>query len=315
MNGNKNKQILVVSHGANSPNIAQQPNHQDGSFTDLYLYLITCSWPRLLLQIAAVFFLANLLFALGYSLDGGIENAHSFGDTYFFSVETMATIGYGKLSPITLFSNLLMSVEALTGMLGIAVVTGLIFAKFSRPTARVRFSHQAVITQRDGVPSLMFRMANVRSNQIVEAQLHVVFSRMERTLEGEEVRRFQDIHLTRNRNAIFVYSWVAVHQIVPGSPLYGETPESLAASNAWLLVALTGLDETFSQTVHARKYYGNQEIVWGARLTDVMLHNPEGGFSLDFSKFDAIESAPLPPWCGDSASATVIPEESLPKSA
>jgi inward rectifier potassium channel len=129
------------------------------------------------------------------------------------------------------------------------------------------------------------------------------------------VRRFQDIQLTRNRNAIFAYSWVAVHQIVPGSPLYGETPESMAAANAWILVALTGLDETFSQTVHARKYYGNRDIIWGARFADIMMHNAKGGFSLDFSRFDLIESAPMPPWCGDSADPLAIPEESLPKSA
>jgi inward rectifier potassium channel len=291
----KTQDKVVPLIAGRSRRIAEQQN-PSGVFTDFYLYLLSSSWPLLLLQIAATFFFANALFAIGYYSNGGIENAHSFGDAYFFSVETMATIGYGKLVPVSLFANLLMSVEALTGMLGIALVTGLIFAKFSRPTARVRFSFYAVISPRDGVPSLMFRMANVRANQIVEAQIHLVLTRLETTTEGEEVRRFYDLELTRNHNPIFAYSWTAVHPILPGSPLFGATPETLARSNAWMLVSLTGLDETFSQTVHARMYYGNEDILWGARLTDILVRVPDGSFVMDFAKFDSVEPAPLPAW-------------------
>jgi inward rectifier potassium channel len=208
----------------------------------------------------------------------------------------MATIGYGKMTPVTLLAHLLVSIEALCGLLGFAVVTGLIFAKFSRPSARVRFSQYAVVAPRDGVPSLMFRIVNVRANQIVEAQLHVVFARLERTLEGEEIRRFYDLELTRNRNAIFAFSWTAVHPIVPGSPLYGESPQSLTESMAWLVVSLTGLDETLSQTVHSRIYYGDQEIRWGARLADIMLRMADGSYAIDMGKFDDIEPVSLPGW-------------------
>lgn len=270
----------------------------DGMFTDLYLYLVSCPWPLLLTLVTGVFFLSNAVFAVAYLIDGGIENARpgSFADVYFFSVETMATIGYGRMAPITFFAHLLMSIEALCGLLGFAVVTGLIFAKFSRPTARVRFSNYAVIARRDGVPSLMFRMVNVRANQIVEAQMHVVFARMERTIEGEAVRRFYDLELTRSRNAIFAFSWTAVHPIVPGSPLHGASPQSLAESAAWIVVSVTGLDETMSQTVHARMYYGDEHIRWGARLVDIMMRTPDGGFAIDMSKFDDIEAVELPPW-------------------
>ena len=270
----------------------------DGVFTDLYLYLVSCPWPLLLSLVAAVFFMANAVFALAYLINGGIEHARpgSYSDVYFFSVETMATIGYGKMAPVTFFAHLLMSVEALCGLLGFAVVTGLIFAKFSRPSARVRFSDYAVVARRDGVPCLMFRMVNVRANQIVEAQMHVVFARMERTSEGEDVRRFHDLELTRSRNAIFAFSWTAVHPIIPGSPLYGASPQSLADSMAWVVVSLTGLDETLSQTVHARMYYGDEHVRWGARLVDIMVRTPDGGFALDMSKFDDIEPVELPPW-------------------
>ncbi|MGA2409394.1 MAG: ion channel, partial [Candidatus Binataceae bacterium] len=212
-------------------------------FTDFYHHLLISSWPSLLLQIAAAFIALNSLFALLYLIDGGIDNARpgSFLDVFFFSVETMATIGYGRMSPITVPANILMSIEALIGLMGLAVMTGLIFAKFSRPTARVRFSRMAVVSVRDGLPCLMFRMANVRSTQIVEAQVHVVFARQEKTLEGEEVRRFYDLRLTRYRNAIFAYSWTAIHPIDSNSPFYGETPKSLAAASSDIIVSLTGI--------------------------------------------------------------------------
>jgi inward rectifier potassium channel len=306
MSGNGRRNIIPITSGR-SPRIAEiNANNPDGIFTDIYLYLITCSWPLLLIQIAGVFFFANVLFALAYFLDGGIENAHTFADHYFFSVETMATVGYGKMSPTTLVAHVLMSFEALAGLLGFALVTGLIFAKFSRPTARVRFSRYAVIAQRDGIPSLMFRLANVRANQIVEAQIHLVFSRMEKTVEGETWRRFYDLDTVRSRNAIFAYSWTVVHQILPGSPLYGANAQSLEQCNAWIVAAVTGLDETLSQTVHARGFYDNSDVRWGARLCDVLITLPDGSFALDLDRFDMIEPAELSPW--DQGAITMIKE-------
>ena len=286
--------LVPVTAGQTS--LMARLDRSDRYLPDLYHHMLTCSWPVLLLQIAAVFFLANALFALAYLIDGGIENARpgSFSDVYFFSVETMATIGYGKMSPVTFLSHIVMSLEALTGLMAVALVTGLVFAKFSRPTARIRFSHVAVVSLRDGVSSLMFRLANVRANQIVEAQIHVVFSRMETTAEGDQMRRFSDLALTRDRNAIFAYSWTVTHPIVPGSPLYGATAESLRTSRAWIVASVTGLDDVFSQTVYARMYYGNDQIMWGARLSDIMVTTPDGGFALDFDKFDDFEPAPLP---------------------
>src|SRR5271167_2290445 len=170
---------------------------------DLYFFLTTISWPVLLLIIVALFAVANCLFALCYLIDGGVANARpgSFADAFFFSVQTMATIGYGVMAPRSLFTNVLVSIEALSGLTSLAVVTGLVFARFSRPTARVRFSRVAVISPRDGVPSLMFRAVNQRSNRIVEAQIHVVLSRWEMTREGESMRRFYDLAITRARNA------------------------------------------------------------------------------------------------------------------
>ena len=268
----------------------------DGYFADFYHQLMTSSWPLLLLGVIAALITINCLFALAYLIGGGIENARhgSFGDAFFFSVQTMATIGYGKLVPGSLIANLLASGEALSGLLMFALVTGLVFSKFSRPTARVRFTRHAVISLRDAVPSLMFRMANVRANQIVEAQIHVVFARQESTLEGEEVRRFYDLELARYRNAIFSHSWTAIHPISLSSPLHNATAESLRAANASIVVSLTGIDETFSQTVYARYSYDAGDIMWGARLADITTRTPDGEFLLDFTRYDAVVPADLP---------------------
>jgi len=232
-----------------------------------------------------------LLFAVGYYWDGGIENTHSgsFADMFFFSVQTMATIGYGKMEPITLFSNVLVSFEALFGLIGLAMMTGLTFSKFSRPTARVRFTRYVVIGPRDGKTSLQIRMANMRANRIVEAQIHVVFSRMEVTLEGDSIRRFYDLPTTRNRSPLFTLSWTAVHPITEDSPFFGQTSESLAHCSPQLVVSITGLDDTFSQTVHARHSYKLDEIVWGARMAGVLMTSPEGTQSIDYTHFDDIE--------------------------
>jgi inward rectifier potassium channel len=258
---------------------------------DLYHHLVRASWPALIGLIAAAFTIANFVFAIGYYVDGGIENATSgsFADAFFFSVQTMATIGYGKLAPVTLFSNILVSIEAFTGLLSLALMTGLVFSKFSRPTARVRFSRCVVIGPRDGVNSLMVRMANMRANRIVEANIHVVFVRQETTVEGESIRRFYDLPVTRNRSAMFMLSWTAVHRIVEGSPLFGQTRDSLADFQPEIVVSITGLDETVSQMIHARHSYGLEEIIWGARFADVLTLHPDGSRSIDYTRFDDVE--------------------------
>ena len=256
---------------------------------DLYHSLLTCSWRSFFGLVLLAYLGANAVFALGYlAIGDGIEEARpgSFADAFFFSVQTMATIGYGKMAPRGLAANALVAVEALVGLLGLALVTGLVFAKFSRPTARVMFSRVAVVTTFDGVPSLLFRMANARGNQIVEAQVHLVFLRTERTPEGEEVRRVHDLHLRRSRSAFFQLTWLAVHPIDAASPFHGETPESLRAKEVDLVVSLTGVDESLSQTVHARHAYSPDQILFGHRFVDVLTWMPDGRRAIDYRKFD-----------------------------
>ena len=273
-----------------------RPDGAPPALGDLYYLLVDSPWPRLLAIIAALFLIANALFALGYLAGGdAIENARpgSFADAFFFSVQTMGTIGYGRLAPGTAWSNLLVTLEVMTGVLGLAMVTGLVFAKFSRVTARVVFSRVAVVTRHDGVLSLMFRMANARGNQIVEAQVRVVLARDETTAEGETMRRFHDLPLVRDRNPLFTLTWTAIHPITATSPLFGATPEELAAVGAEIVVSLVGIDETVSQTIHARHAYAASEIVWGARLRDILRRQPGGGRTqVDYARFHDVEPTP-----------------------
>jgi inward rectifier potassium channel len=263
--------------------------------SDLYHLLITSSWPELLLVLICLYLAANALFAFGYTLqDDAIENARpgSFVDAFFFSVQTMATIGYGGL-----LANVLVTIETLVGLLGLAMVTGIVFAKFSRPSARVLFSRVAVIGVWNGMPALMFRMANERGNDIAEAQIHLTLTRQERTLEGESIRRFHDLELVRRQNPIFRYTWTAIHLITPASPLYGATGESLAASAARVVVSLVGLEESYGQTVYARFDYRPDAVVWNARFVDLISDLPDGRSLFDFRLFHDVvtTTTPRPP--------------------
>jgi inward rectifier potassium channel len=255
---------------------------------DLYYAFLETRWGTALALLAATFVAVNVVFALFYLGCGDcVEGARSgnFLDAFFFSVQTIATIGFGRMAPRTVPANVLVSVEAFTGLLGIAIVTGLVFSKFSRPTARVMFSNVAVIGMRNGRPCLMFRMANERSNRIVEAQVRVSLARNEITQEGERLRRPHDLTLERDRNVIFALSWTVSHPITESSPLHGATHESLTAERAEIVVSVTGLDETFAQTIYARHSYRAADIIPDARFVDIFTPLADGTPQIDYRHF------------------------------
>lgn len=231
---------------------------------------------------------ANALFALVYLAGGNcIENAHpgSFADAFFFSVQTMASIGYGAMYPRNFYANAVVTVEAVLGLLGVAIVTGLAFTRFSIPTAKVLFSHVAVIAPFDGVPTLMFRTANERHSLIVQAQIQVTLVRNEVNLEGRFMRREYDLRLIRSQTAIFALAWMVMHPIDEHSPLYGVTAEMLAESEAEIVVTLSGLDQTVSQTIHARHSFVANEILWNMWFVDIMSKTPDGKRAVDYTQF------------------------------
>lgn len=270
-------------------------------FDDLYHYLLGAPWGRVLGVVAAFYLGINATFATLYVLGGDcIAGARpgSFVDAFFFSVQTFSTIGYGVMAPKNAYASVLVTLEALVGLLGVAMATGLMFSKLSRPTSRVLFSDRMVIAPRGGVPCLMVRMANWRGNDIIEAALRISVLKAEITPEGERFRRFHDLKLLRGQTPLFTISWVAFHPIDDESPLKGETAESIRDGNMRFIVTLTGLDATYAQTIHARKFYEHDHIVWGARFADVMSNTPDGRLMIDFSKFHDVvplEAAPAEP--------------------
>lgn len=257
---------------------------------DPYHLLLTLEWHWFFALIAIGYIITNALFALLY-LKGGdcIENARPgyFWDAFFFSVQTMASIGYGAMYPRLecTYTNILVTTEALAGLMGLTIATGLMFARFSRPTARVLFSNVALITLHNGIPTLMFRTANERHNQILEAQLGVSLVRNEVTSEGIFMRRLYDLKLIRSQTRIFALTWTAMHEIDQNSPLYGATPESLAEAETEIVVTLTGLDETVSQTIHARYYYTTPDILWNHRFVDILSRGRDGRRIIDYTHF------------------------------
>ncbi|MFL5305596.1 MAG: ion channel [Polyangia bacterium] len=264
---------------------------------DFYHSLLRRPWRVTIAAISAVFLGANALFAAVYVIVGGVAHAEpgSFRDAFFFSVETMGTIGYGAMFPESPAANIVMVLESITGLTLTALATGLVFAKFSRSTARLVFSRNVVITTLNGMPTLMFRLGNLRGNLIVDAQLRVVMIRTERTLEGETFYRMLDLPLTRQRAMSLTRSWNALHVIDSSSPLHGETSESLAAKEVELQVLVVGLDDITMQTVHGKYRYFAKDLKWGYKLADVLSETPDGHMLLDLRRFHDIEPLPAAP--------------------
>lgn len=282
--------------------------NRDGSFNvsrdglglgslSVYHSLLTMTWTRFLGWLTASYLLINALFAVAYLVCGasalqtpptGMPEGR-FLQAFFFSVETFATIGYGNVYPVGVASNVIMTLEALVGLLGVALATGIIFARFSRPTARIRFSRFAVIAPYRGVSAFEFRIVNERRNEIVQLEARVLLIRFE-WIDGEHTRVFHDLALERRHVVFFPLSWTIVHPIDETSPLHGVTPEQLAESHTEFLVLLTGMDDIFSQTVHARSSYSASEVRWGARYRSVFNPPaPDGSLSIDVRRLDDVD--------------------------
>jgi inward rectifier potassium channel len=258
---------------------------------DAYHLVLAMSWPSALGLLAAIYLGMNALFACGYLLTGGIYGARagSFADAFYFSVQTMGTIGYGSLYPISTASNLLMVAESVVGLIVTALGTGMVFARFSRTQSEILFSKHACISPMDGVPSLTFRIGNDRSGTIYEARVSLSLIRTERTKEGHVFYRLYDLGLARNVSQALARSFMIIHRIDDKSPLAGQTPESCEKAEIEFLVTVAGTDETSLQPVHARHRYEMKDVLWGARMADVLSELPDGRIELDVRKFHLTE--------------------------
>jgi len=286
--------------------------NQDGSFnvrrTGLgplesfapYHVLLTISWAGFLAIVAILYLLLNLVFAVAYVAcgPGALAGAGAemlggrFSQAFFFSIQTFATIGYGQIGPNGTAANIVVTVEALVGLMYQALATGLLFARFTRPTASLLFSRRAVIAPYNDWRALMFRIVNRRRNEIIELGAQVLFSALEPDGRGGSVRRYVALPLERNKVTFFPLSWTIVHPIDPSSPLATRSREELERSEAEILVLLSGVDEALEQTVHVRSSYRAHELVWNARFRSMFMER--GGderIAIDISRVDEIEDA------------------------
>ena len=283
--------------------------NRDGSFNvvleglnplsslSLYHWLLKISWPRFLAFITITYVAINGLFAVGFLLCGpdalqssaGYFSNQPFFQAFFFSVDTFATIGYGNIVPVGVIPNTLVTIEALLNIVGVALATGVIFARFSRPSARVIYSRNAVVAPYRGITALEFRIANARSSQLIDVQVQAILTKIERS-GASTVRGFYELELERNRVVFFPLSWTIVHPITPASPMFGLTHSDLEEADAELLVLLIATDETQSQTVHSRSSYEAGEIVWGAKFANMLMRSEsEGIVGMNLSQIHDIE--------------------------
>jgi inward rectifier potassium channel len=254
--------------------------------------------------LAAAFVGLNFLFALLYDLGhAAIANAHpgNLADVFFFSVETITTLGYGEMYPQTTYGHLVSTTESFTGLVLLAIMAGLVFARISRPRARLVFARYAVVAPHNGVPTLMFRMANARSTFISEAAAKTWMIGPSVSQEGRRFVSFQPMRLIKSENPTLALSWILFHPINADSPLFGMSEETLLASEINFVVSIVGFDETSGQSVHARDVIAAQDILFGREYEDIVWLDGDGLRHIDYAKIDSTRPVSPSVQSGNSA--------------
>ncbi len=257
---------------------------------DPYHLMLSVTWKMFFLSIGLGYLCLNAIFAMFYLLGGDSllgARPGNFEDAFFFSVQTFASIGYGVMSPKTSYAHIIMTVEAIMSLLTIAIVTGLSFSRFSRPTARVIFSQNALITTYNEMPTLIIRTANARHNHIVEAQAQLYFTRDEETIEGNRIRRFYSLPLQRSHTPSFSLSWNIMHSIDESSPLHQITWGKFQESNGQLILSIKGVDETVNYSIHVRTTYSLDDMLWDHQFIDIIYTDEVGDRYIDYTHFHA----------------------------
>jgi inward rectifier potassium channel len=274
----------------------------DGYAGSVYLRLSTISWPRFFFIVLAAYVAINFIFA-GIYVGLGPDTLHSsdrdlqlgqFGKAFFFSVQTLTTVGYGSLYPFTFVAHTIAAIEAAMGLLGFALATGLLFSRFSRPTARLAFSDQMIVAPYREMTALQFRLANRRSNVLMEVEADVMLITVEQGPDGKLKRNFSELTLERDSVFFLALTWTIVHPITESSPLWGKTSEDLKRLQAEVLILLKGYDDSFSQTVHTRYSYRWDEVEWAAKFVPAFDVSAEGQIVLDLDKMSDTSAAALP---------------------
>jgi inward rectifier potassium channel len=262
---------------------------------DVYRWLLSLRWPQFAAFAAALYIALNLLFAALYSLEpnsiAGSTGGHWFFDCFFFSVQTLATVGYGHMYPQTLYGHVVTTIEIMSGLFLLAVMTGLIFVRFSRPIARVAFSRSIVIAPLNGKPTLMVRIGNENHHSMVEAEFRIMFSRDEPLIEGGDFRYFYNLKLHFDRLTVFPAALTLRHVIDETSPLYGATPESLEKGRALFLVSVVGIDPVIAAAVQTQQDYTWRDVLFGHRFVEIYSDLHDDKLTVDYGRLHETEPA------------------------
>jgi inward rectifier potassium channel len=270
-------------------------NAKKFDFRDTYHLILTLSWPGFAAFVLGIYLLINLVFAALYTLGAHAiaeMSPGSFPDAFFFSVETLATVGYGHMYPQSLYGHLVAMLEIMVGMFGLAVITGLIFVRFSRPTARIQFSKVAVIAPFEGVPHLMIRVANLRHQAMVEPEFRIFLIRSIITAEGDEVRRFRALKLDFDHLVAFPAVLTLRHRIDEESPLFGMTPKDFQQQDIRITASIVGVDTVIVAPVQSFEDYNYDQIKWNQRFVEIYDQNEAGEWTVDYARIDEIEDIP-----------------------
>ena len=260
---------------------------------EVYRWLLGLSWPQFAAFVASIYITLNLIFAVLYGVapDSIAGTTHRFLDPFFFSVQTLATVGYGHMYPQTIYGEIISTIELMTGLFLLAVMTGLIFVRFSRPIASVVFSKSAVIAPLNGQPTLMIRIGNQRQYSMTDAEFRVIFSRDQQLVEGGDFRYFYNLKLQFDRLTIFPAAITLRHVIDEESPLYGATAESLEKVRALVMVSVSGIDPVIAAAVQTQHDYTWREITFGERFVDIYTDHGDGRLTVDYGRIHETEPA------------------------
>ena len=295
--------------GTKTSSFSQRGLNKDGSFNvkkknvpfservNFYHSLVSMPWAKFFILIFIAFLLVNFLFAGIYMMIGmehltGIEGKtdfEKFMEAFFFSSQTLTTLGYGRVAPIGMEASTIAAIESTLGLLSFALATGLLYGRFSKPVAKIKYSHHAVIAPYRDINGFMFRVVNPRDNQLIEIEVSVTCSMLK---PNSEIRDFYFLDLERNKVNFLPMTWTIVHPITPASPLHNRTEKDLLEKSAEFIVLMKAFDETFSQTVYSRSSYKANEIKWGEKFVYVM-EQDENGTSVDVGRIDESEKAVL----------------------
>jgi inward rectifier potassium channel len=260
---------------------------------DIYRWLLGLRWPQFGVFVGALYIALNLLFAALYSLQqdsiAGTTGGYWFYDCFFFSVQTLATVGYGHMYPQTLYGHIVTTIEIMSGIFLLAVMTGLIFVRFSRPSARVVFSKSIVIAPLNGKPTLMVRVGNENQHSMVEAEFRIMFSRDEPLLEGGDFRYFYVLKLHFERLTVFPAALTLRHTIDETSPLFGATPESLESSRVLFVVSVVGIDPVIAAAVQTQNDYTWRDVRFGERFAEMYTEHGDGRLTVDYGRLHDTE--------------------------